>query len=89
MKLPGFEIDFDALGGRAFILAVGCSAVNTVLKWFDHLDNPSYTLIISATVGAYIAANAVEKHAQTKADTAVAVANIAAGNTGPAPLGSS
>lgn len=86
MKLPIPEIDFDAIGGRAFVLAVGCGAVNSVMKWFEHLDNGSYTAIILGTIGCFIAANAIEKHGKIKAETAIATAEIAAtGSTTTVP----
>ncbi len=74
MKLPIPEIDFDAIGGRTFVLVLGCSAVNSLMKWFDHLDNGSYTAIIIATVGAYVAANAIDKHGQQRADVQKTIA---------------
>lgn len=51
----------ENIGGRRFALTVGCGAVCSVLLWFGKLTDPSFTLIIMGTVGAYIAANTTQK----------------------------
>lgn len=51
------------LGGRRFLLTVGCGAVTSALQWFGKLDpaGSTYALVIVATVGAYIGANTAQK----------------------------
>lgn len=53
-------MNFTRVGGRTFFLTVGCGVVNAVLLWFAKLDSSAYATITSATVGAYIAANAYQ-----------------------------
>ena len=48
---------FTKLGGRKFLLCLGCGIVTTVLLWFDKLDGGAYTTIILGTVGAFIVGN--------------------------------
>lgn len=48
-------------GGRRFILSVGCGAITSLLLAFGFLSDSSYTQIIIATVGAYIAGNTAQK----------------------------
>lgn len=54
-------MNINTFGGRRFLLTVGCGAVTSFLLWHGKLDSGSYTAIIIATVGAYIAANTTQK----------------------------
>lgn len=54
-------MNIQTLGGRRFLLTVGCGIVSSILLWYGKLDTGSYTAIILGTVGAYIAANTVQK----------------------------
>lgn len=49
------------LGGRKFLLTVGCGAVTSALTWFGKIDASTYSLVILATVGAYITGNVTQK----------------------------
>lgn len=48
-------------GGRKFFMTLGCGAVTALLTWFGKIDGGTYAIVISATVGAYIAGNVVQK----------------------------
>lgn len=51
----------DSAGGRRFVLTVGCGAVTAALCWFGKIDGDVYSVVIVATVAAYIAGNTVQK----------------------------
>lgn len=50
-----------------FVLCIGCAGVCSGLLWFGKLGDSSYTTIIIATVGAYVAGGAVERVKEIKA----------------------
>lgn len=51
----------EELGGRRFLLCVGCSAITSLLTAFGKIDGATYALVILGTVGAYITGNTVQK----------------------------
>jgi hypothetical protein len=55
------KIDFDAIGGRRFLLTVGTHLISSALLWAGKLDAGAYTTIIIATVAAYITGNVVQR----------------------------
>lgn len=61
--------DFTVIGGRTFLLTVGCGFVTSLMRWFDHLDNGSFTAVILGTVGAYIASSTFKAHSEVRAET--------------------
>lgn len=52
---------FTPVGGRRFVLTLGCGIVNTLLVIFEVITGDIYQMIIIGTVGAYIAGAAVQK----------------------------
>lgn len=51
----------NCLGGRRFLLTVGCGLATTILVWYSKISDEVYATVIIATVGAYIAGNTVQK----------------------------
>lgn len=52
---------FDRVGGRRFVMCMGCAMVCTVLVWFAKISGGEFTAIILGTVAAYIAGNTGQK----------------------------
>lgn len=50
-----------SLGGRRFLLTVGCGVVCTVLVWHGKISDQVFAAIILGTVAAYITGNTVQK----------------------------
>jgi hypothetical protein len=51
----------EALGGRRFLLVLGCGVVNAILVWFGKITSSDFVLVTSATVSVFIAGNAYQK----------------------------
>jgi hypothetical protein len=51
----------EALGGRRFLLTLGCGVACTLLRYTGNLDDGSFTAVVIATVGAYITGGTFEK----------------------------
>lgn len=56
------------LGGRRFLLTLGCGVATTVLTWHSKIDGGVFATVIIATVGAYIAGNVTQKIKQPPQD---------------------
>ncbi|WP_341918704.1 hypothetical protein [Polaromonas sp. YR568] len=56
----------NRMGGRTFLLTVGCGITTTVLCWYGKIDGTTYAAVVLGTVGAYITANAVRGVKQDK-----------------------
>jgi hypothetical protein len=57
-------MDFDPIGGRRFLMTMGCGIVCTVLVWFGKIDGNIFRDVVIATVAVYIAGNVIQKHVQ-------------------------
>lgn len=51
----------STLGGRRFLLTLGCGAMTTLLCWFAKITGEVYATVIIATVGGYITGNTWQK----------------------------
>lgn len=49
------------VGGRRFVMTMGCAMVCTVLVWFAKIDGSIFRDIIVATVAVYISGNTYQK----------------------------
>ena len=49
------------MGGRRFLLTLGCGLASTVLVWYAKISDGVFATVIIATVGAYITGNTVQK----------------------------
>lgn len=49
------------LGGRRFVMTMGCGVACTALVWFAKIDGAIFRDIIIATVAVYIAGNTMQK----------------------------
>lgn len=56
----------DHIGGRKFVMTLGCGMATTMLQFMGKLDadGGTYAMVIIGTVGAYIAGNVVQKKVQ-------------------------
>tara|TARA_R110001599_G_scaffold171353_1_gene362448 strand:+ start:463762 stop:463947 length:186 start_codon:yes stop_codon:yes gene_type:complete len=52
---------FSSIGGRRFLLTLGCGIVCTVLVWFGKISDGVFATVVVATVAAYITGNTVQK----------------------------
>lgn len=57
---------FINIGGRRFILTLGCGIATTLLCWFAKISGEVYATVIIATVASYIGGNTYQA---TKAPT--------------------
>lgn len=54
-------MNFDTLGGRRYVMTMGCGVACTVLVWFGKIDGAIFRDVIIATVAAYIVGNVYQK----------------------------
>lgn len=76
-------MNFDRYGGRTYLLTVGCGLVTSVMRWFDKLDNPSFVLVITSSVCAFIAKSSFDEHSKTRADVQKSIAQAQANSEPP------
>jgi hypothetical protein len=54
----------EAFGGRRFMITLGAGVVCTILRWFDRIDNTTFSTVVLGTVGIYIAGASYQKGKQ-------------------------
>lgn len=64
-------MNINAIGGRKFVITLGCGVATTVLQFFGKLDaaGSTYALVIVGTVGAYITGNVAQKRVAPQAES--------------------
>jgi hypothetical protein len=55
------RVDFDAMGGRRFILCVGCVLLGAVLCAVSKLAGAEFVALALGTAGVYVAGNTSQK----------------------------
>ena len=60
-------MNFDAVGGRRFLLTAATLASITALKWAGRLADDPFVLALLGTVGAYITGNIAQRAIEAKA----------------------
>lgn len=61
-------MNWTHLGGRKFVLAVGCGAVTSLLTYLGKIDGGTYSVVILGTVGAFIVGNVTQSVKQGKTE---------------------
>lgn len=59
-------MNLQRLGGRRFILALGCGFVTALLCWFGKVSGEVYATVVIATVGGFITGNVLEERDKRK-----------------------
>ena len=54
-------MNISAIGGRRFLMTMGCGIACTALVWFAKIDGNIFRDIIIATVAVYIGGNTIQK----------------------------
>lgn len=54
----------EELGGRRFLMCVGCAAICTALVWHGKISSEDFRWIILGTVGIYVGGNTAQKIGQ-------------------------
>lgn len=62
-------MNLTAIGGRRFLLTLGCGIVSSILVWHAKISDTVFATVIIATVGAYITGNTFQKVKESKEET--------------------
>ena len=58
-------MNLDAIGGRRFLLTVAAQLSCNVLVWFGKISDDVYSVVILATVAAYITGNVMQRRIES------------------------
>lgn len=58
-------MSLDTLGGRRFLLTVAAQLSCNVLVWFGKISDDVYSVVILATVAAYITGNVMQRRIES------------------------
>ncbi len=58
-------MSLDMLGGRRFLLTVAAQLSCNVLVWFGKISDDVYSVVILATVAAYITGNVMQRRIES------------------------
>jgi hypothetical protein len=61
-------MNLDTLGGRRFLLTVAAQVSSNVLVWAGKISDDVYSVVILATVAAYIAGNVTQRKIESAAE---------------------
>lgn len=54
-------MNLETIGGRRFLMCMGCGVACTALVWFAKISDAIFRDIIIATVAVYVAGNVTQK----------------------------
>lgn len=60
-------MNLDSVGGRRFLMSMGCGIACTALVWFGKIDGNIFRDVVIATVAAYIVGNTWQKKIEATA----------------------
>lgn len=60
-------MNFDRFGGRRFLLTVATQISVTALVWCGKISDDVYSVVVLATVAAYITGNVAQRQVESKA----------------------
>lgn len=59
---------FSAIGGRRFLMTIGCGIVTSALCYLGKIDGGTYATVILGTVAAFITGSTAQKFKATGGD---------------------
>jgi hypothetical protein len=62
-------MNLDSMGGRRFLMTMGCGIACTMLVWFGKIEGGIFRDVVIATVAVYIAGNTYQKKVEAQAST--------------------
>lgn len=63
------KLNYEAVGGRRFVLACATLVSATLLAYVGRLDSASYAAVMAAVVAAYVTGNTAQKWIERQGGT--------------------